>query len=366
LTDTYHWPGILSGHPSDVVTPVLAAAEYAQASGRDFIVSIVLAYEVYLRIADVFRNPNFCNTTFACIASAVAAGKLLGLSPNELSHCISMAVVPNNTLKQARKDHVSMFKAVAAGQAGRAGVFAALLARAGMEGPHLPFEGKAGWCEHVAREGLSLHTFGGSGTRFKILDVQIKNRPSEGSAIPPILAAEKVAPLKSIKDVKQVTVEVNKKAKTAVGTGVDLWNPDSREAADHSIPYNVAATLMDGTITLRSFNDAHLWNPELRALMQKIEVVENEEFTQAFERLPVEHRARVTIVTSAGEQLVGETGGDQDDLSTPKSDAQIVEKFRSLTEDALGTKRVNAILDRLWHLEEMGHVAEIPAALILC
>ena len=70
------------------------------------------------------------------------------------------------------------------------------------------------------------------------------------------------------------------------------WNPGSRQDADHSIPYVVAATLIDGTVTLRSFNDAHLWNPELRALMQKVEVVENDEFTKAFEDQPPRHCAR--------------------------------------------------------------------------
>src|SRR3954469_16076991 len=37
LSDTYHWPGAFGGHPSDVVTPVFSAAEYAGASGRDYI-----------------------------------------------------------------------------------------------------------------------------------------------------------------------------------------------------------------------------------------------------------------------------------------------------------------------------------------
>ena len=48
----------------------------------------------------------------------------------------------------------------------------------------------------------------------------------------------------------------------------------------------------------RQFDAEHLGNPELRALLQKIEVVANPEFTQADERLPVEHRTRVTAVTS--------------------------------------------------------------------
>ena len=73
----------------------------------------------------------------------------------------------------------------------------------------------------------------------------------------------------------------------------------------------------------------------------------------------------MTVVTASGERLVGETGGDEDDLATPKSDAQIEKKFRGLAEDVLGAKQVNAILDRLWHLEELGNVAEIPPAFVL-
>ena len=99
--------------------------------------------------------------------------------------------------------------------------------------------------------------------------------------------------------------------------------------------------------------------------MKKIEVVENAEFTKAYERLPMEQRVRITVENLNGERLVGETGGDKDDLSAPKSDAQIEEKFRGLTEDMLGAKRVNVILDRLWHLEDLKDVAVIPAAFVL-
>ena len=365
LTDSYHWPGSFGGHPSDVITSVLAAGEHAGINGREFITGVVLAYEVYLRISDVFHNTAFDHTNFACLGSAVGAGKVLGLSPSQLSHCISMAAVPNVILAQLRKGHLSMFKAAASGQAGRAGVFAAMLARAGMEGPHLPFEGKAGWCDHVALKRFSFDAMGGNGGSFKILDTSIKLRPSAGTTHAALLAAEKVAPLRDFKNVKQVTVEVYKFAYDQVGSGEHRWNPDSKETADHSIPYLVGVALMDGTVTPRSFNDSHLWNPELRALMQKIQVVENAEFTKAYQRKPVEHRARVTIVTGNGEHLVEESGGETDGLATPKSDEQVVEKFRGLTEEFLGAKQVNAIVERIWHLDEAENVAVIPPMFVL-
>ncbi len=333
------------------------------ACGR--ITGVVLAYEVYLRIADAVHTPGFDSANFCCLGSAIASAKLMGLTRGQISHCIAMAIVPNNMLKQVRIGHLTVWKAVAAGQAARSGVFAAMLARAGMEGPHLPFEGKAGWCNHVVRKPFSLDIMGGNGTRFKVQDTLIKQRTSCATTISSILAAEKLGPLKNIQNVKQVTVEVYKQAKEGKATGEHHWNPDSRETADHSIPYVTAAALMDGTVTPRQFNDAHLWNPELRGLLQKIEVVANEEFTQAYERLPVAHLTRVTVVTHSGERLVGESGGDKGDLSESKSDAEIANKFRGLTEDFLGAKRVNAILNRLWDLENLHNVAEIPPAFAL-
>src|SRR5262249_6780219 len=150
---------------------------HAGASGRDFIAAIVLAYEVFIRISDVVHCEDFDNTNFCGLASAVAAARLFGLDHEQTAHAISMAVVPNNILRQARLGNITMYKGTVAGVAGRAGVFAAMLARAGMEGPHLPFEGKAGWCDHVARGRFSLDTFGGKGGEpFKIIYTGLKAR----------------------------------------------------------------------------------------------------------------------------------------------------------------------------------------------
>lgn len=365
MNDVYHWPGSSGGHPSDVLTPVLGVAEYVHASGKDLITALALAYEIYLRMSDVTHTPGFDCANFACMGSALGAGKLLGLSAAQLAECLSMAVVPNNALNQARTGHLSMWKAVAAGQAGRSGVYAALLAEAGMKGPHAPFVGKAGWCNHVAKRNFTLGLFGGRGVPFKIGDTLIKPRSSCATTISSILAAEKpAAQIASVAQIAKVTVEVYERAKTGMGTGEHHWNPDSRETADHSIPYVVAAALIDKRITPQSFGDARLWSAELRELLPKIEVVTNDEFTAAYGRVPVEHRTRVTVKLRDGSQWVGEAGGDQGDLSQPKTDAEIETKFRALAEGVLGAKRVNTILDTLWHLDTEKDVAHIPPKLV--
>ena len=363
MNDTYHWPGAFGGHPSDVLTPVLAAAEHVHASGRDLLAAVVLAYEVYQSFSDVFKNTGrgFDHTNLCTLGSALGAGRLFGLTPVQMAHGVALAAVPNVILRQVRMDHYSMYKAVASGHAGRAGVFAAILARAGMEGPHLPFEGAGGWRDHVAREPFAL-ALGGNGAPYKIARTVIKPRACCGSTISSALAAEQVAPLAAVDDVAKIVVETYGRAKDDFGTGEHRWHPDTRETADHSIPYVVAVTLMDGAVTPRSFDDERLWNPQLRALIQKIEVVENADYTAAYARLPVEHRTRVTLTLADGKTLIGEAGGDKHELSAPKSDQEIDDKFRLLCVDALGRSRVDALLEQMWRLDTAEDMAVLPPA----
>ncbi len=269
-------------------------------------------------------------------------------------------MTPNVVLRQVRVDHLTMYKVAAAGHAARAGVFAARLARAGMEGPHLPFEGKAGWSSNVAGEKkFELDEFAGAGRHFKIVSSQLKFRPCAGNTISSVLAAEKLGPLHTYEDVKHVTVEVYDRAKIASASAAHFWNPESAETADHSIPYLVAVAMIDGTLTRQSYDNERLWSPRVRELMRKIEVIENDAFTRAYEGTPQAHHTRITLVMKSGEKRIAESGGDADDVATPKSDAQVTAKFHALTQDALGRERVEPVLECLWNLERAREVARL-------
>jgi 2-methylcitrate dehydratase PrpD len=126
----------------------------------------------------------------------------------------------------------------------------------------------------------------------------------------------------------------------------------------------VAAALLDGAVTPRQFDDAHLNDPQLRALLARIEVVTNDEFTKAYDRLPVEHHTRVDVAMRGGERFTGEAGGDKGDLAQPKSDGAIAEKFCGTVDDFLGPQRARAMLERLWRLERVERVAEIPQGFV--
>ena len=96
--------------------PLFNAAEHAGASGLELIVAIVLAYQVFLHIADQAKIGGFDQSMIAGIAVAVGAGKLLRLTPQQLADCISIAAVANNPLNQSRRDTLTMWKAAAAGR----------------------------------------------------------------------------------------------------------------------------------------------------------------------------------------------------------------------------------------------------------
>lgn len=365
MNDIYFARAFFGGHPSDVVMPVLAAAEQADASGRDLLAGVALAYEIYSRVGDATKIPGFDQTNFVSMASAMGAGKMMGLSHAQLYEALSMAVVPNNALQQSRTGHLTMWKAVAAGQAARAGVFAAMLARDGMEGANLPFVGEAAWCKHVAGNAFTMGPMGNEGDEpLRIHESVIKMHPACGMTLSSIMATEKiVAQVPDRAAIERITVETFEGARQLCGIGEHCWNPLDRETADHSIPYVVAATLMHGTITAHQFDDDYLWDPELRALLGKVDVVVLDEFTRAFDQRPSRQQTRVRIRKRNGSEVIGESGGELGDLNNPRSDQEIEAKFRNLASPVLADGQVRTALDLLWKVDTVSDVAVIARAI---
>ena len=114
-----------------------------------------------------------------------------------------------------------------------------------------------------------------------------------------VLAAEKL--VAKVPDVESITrIEVATYRRARQGTGPQHWVSDCRETADHSIPYCVAAALLEGELLPRAFDEAHLRDTRLRGLMAKVEIVEDEAFTRAYEALPQAHRSRVSVFDARG------------------------------------------------------------------
>jgi 2-methylcitrate dehydratase len=182
--DTYITTG--SGHPSDMLGALLAAAESQEASGRDLLLATIAGYEVFGALADQIslRDRGWDQGVFVAPASAAGAGLLLGLSPEQMANALAIAVTANVATRQTRAGDLAMWKGCATAVASKAGLFAAQLAKEGMTGPSAAFEGRHGLCEQVAGP-FELGTLGGGDRSFAIERTNFKSLATEYHAQAP-------------------------------------------------------------------------------------------------------------------------------------------------------------------------------------
>ena len=341
------------GHPSDMLPAVLAAAEVAGASGREVIAALVLAYEIYGQFADRFatREKGWDQGLFIGLASACAAGKVLGLSEDRLAHAMSMTAVSHVPLGQTRVGELSMWKGCATAMAVRNGVFAALLARAGMEGPPQPFEGRYGVFEQVTGA-LQLEGFGDgrAGVPFKITETSIKYFPAQIHTQAGAAMALELRGAFSLDDLERIRIETYRVAVRNAAGEPQKWDPKTRETADHSLPYVVAVALTDGALTSASFDAKRIGDPLLRPLMRKIEVNEDPEATRNY---PAQQRARMEIELRSGRRLTQSADYPKGHSRNPLTDSELERKFLGLTSGVLSQVRQASLLKCLWQFDEL-------------
>jgi len=182
--DSYFSPG--GGHPSDMITAVLALADPMLADGRNIVTAIALAYEVFCRLSDqvVIGDLGWDQGMFSVVGAACGAGKILGLDQEQMGNAISLAITPSLPLAVTRSGELSMWKGCATAASSRSAVFAALLAAEGMQGPGEPFDGKRGLWEQAVGKPVEIFDFPVGGNRkaddpFRINQTIVKSYPSQ-------------------------------------------------------------------------------------------------------------------------------------------------------------------------------------------
>ena len=349
--DTYAARG--TGHPSDMIPAVLAVADGRRADGRSVITAIAVAYEAFCRLADTVPLKGWDQGMFAAIGTACGAGKILGLDRAALGNAISIAITSGVPLGVTRIGELSMWKGCATAAANRTGVFAAELAAEGMTGPGHPFEGRDGLWQHLSMEAPKWERFGGGGEPFRITSTSFKAYPSVVHTQGPIGLVLELRQELGGAQIDSVRVATYAEAVRRTAAEAEKWNPSTRETADHSTPYLVAAALQDGGVTPATFAPARIQDPALRPLMKKLTVVEDPEFTR---RYPAESCTRVELTTTDGRTLTAETSHPKGHRRNPLTDAEVELKFRGLAAGALGAKGCDRVLSEVWSLEKAATV----------
>jgi len=139
-------------HPSDNVGAVLAAAEYAGGTGRDFLAALAVAYQVQCRLSDVapVRSKGFDHTTQGAYAVAAGVCRALGLPQLPPRTRSPLPERRSNALRVTRTGKLSHWKGLAYPAAAFGCTHAAFLAMRGVTGPLEVFEGNKGFMETIA------------------------------------------------------------------------------------------------------------------------------------------------------------------------------------------------------------------------
>jgi len=349
--DTYPGGG---GHPNDCLLPILAVAEANGASARTAITGIVLSYEAhrYLFRAFPMRKHSLDYVLYNAVSSAVGAAKVLGLSTEQTANAISLAAVPNLGLDISRRGHLTMWKGCAAANAARNGVFAAIMAAEGMVGPPTPFED--GLTAVIGAAEVASFPLDPGG--FSILKADYKYFLSEFHAQGPAFVALELRPQIKLDDVEKIEIFTYHFAWFEIGSGAEKWNPTTRETADHSMPYVVAAVLIDGAYTDAIFSPARYRDQRTLDLMKKITITEDREFNA---RYPQSLPCRMTITLKDGERKSAEIANPIGHHDRPMSDDQLVDTFRGLAGRKFAPAQLEAILDRLLRIDNNGDLPSL-------
>src|SRR5882724_4712456 len=353
--DTYITRG--SGHPSDMLGAILAAAETQGASGKDFLLATVAGYEVFGALADhvALRDRGWDQGVFVAPASAAGAGLLLGLSMQEMADAIAIAVTANVATRQTRAGELAMWKGCATAAAAKAGLFAAQLARAGMTGPTAAFEGRHGLAEQVTGP-FQVGALGSHDRPFAIERTNFKFFAAEYHAQAPLAIALGLRDKVRAEEIESLEVHIYAMAHSEIGSEPAKWDPRTRETADHSLPYMLAVALVDGRLTPASFEPKRYLDPNLRPLMNRIRVAENPELTRRF---PQELSSRIEVTTRSGRRFTERADYPKGHAHNPMTDADVETKFRDLSADALGAVQAARALETLWRLDEVSRIGAV-------
>lgn len=368
--------GRSGGHPSDLIPGAIALAEWRGLPGRRLLGAIALGYEVALDLFDAI-DLDRCGwdyPTITAIAATASFARLLELTPEQTSEAIAITAINHFVSDEVesgelnRRGDLTMWKRFNCGHAARQAVYACLLAEAGVEGAVRPFEGRSGFLSKVgmtAADALPLaQRFTARRRLARAQEVSFKRWPVGSraqSAIQAALAARagiddpwNVAAIRIVADAGAYDHLVRRREAP--------FAPISRETADHSLPYIVAAAVLDGYIKVESFDPARVTEPRRLAFLASKVTAQ-----------PVEHSSSgakggfptsVEIVRADGSVAVGHAELPPGHPQRPFTDADFEAKLHDNVAPVYGAAGVARIVAAVRDLHRSEHVRDLVAALV--
>ncbi|MBZ5569973.1 MAG: MmgE/PrpD family protein [Acidobacteriia bacterium] len=345
-------------HPSDIFPAALACCERARSDGLELLVGLVLGHEFECRFCEAafpgIRERGWHHATLTAFVSPIVAGRALHLTAEQIQHAIGISASRHATLGAVTAGKLTMMKNTVDPMATQSGVLAALLAEKGYTGPEHVVDGKEGLTHCFGPEWKLNVLTDGLGESWRITQCGMKFFPTEALTHAPISAVLDLVREHNLKAEQVEKVYIRSLARAAnILSDPSKYDPRSKETADHSLPYVIAAALVDRQVTPAQFTPEKIMDPAIRAQLPKVEVVGDPEIEKVF---PALQRVIVTIRTTSAQEFTKQLDYPKGDPRNPLSDAEIEEKFTALAGPVMGRAAQKKVREAVWNLEKLDSV----------
>jgi 2-methylcitrate dehydratase PrpD len=368
LDDTHQGGSIHLG--VSVFSAALAVAEQLGASGPAFLTAAVAGFETAARLAMALRpkahyargfHPTATCGTFG---AAVSAGRLLGLSHDQLLSAIGIAGSQAAGSMEFLAEG-AWTKRLHPGWAAFSGIHAALLAKAGFVGPATIVEGRDGFLKAYSDDPDPTQLTAGLGTDFQILHTAVKPHACCRYTQAPIDAVLDLVQRHQLRpdDVHTVTIGM-------LETGIPViceptertYHPTNVVEAQFSLPFGVAVAISRRRAGLEEFSPPVLHDAEVLALMPKVAYTPDPALEENF---PREWPAWARAQLSDGRQVSAQVRFPKGDPDNPLSWQELIDKYHALVGcvwQASHGERVKDAVQQLEHQADMQAFARLLQA----
>lgn len=352
-------------HPSDIIPAAIACCERRNVGGKELIVAMVLGYEFAMRLSEAafpgIRERGWHHATLTALAAPIAAARALRLDAQRMQHAIGISGSHMATVSGVVAGKLSMMKNTVDPLAAHSGVLAALLAERGYTGPEGVIDGKEGLVHALGPEWRLSVLTDGLGESWRIEQCGMKAFPTEALTHTALSAVLELVKTHDLSPERIAKVQVRTLARAVdILADPSKYDPHTKETADHSLPYCVAAAIVDRQLTPAQFMQEKIENPLIRAQLGKVEVVADDEIEKVFPDL---QRAAVAIVTTNGDRYDQLLDYPKGDFRNPLTDEELEQKFDALTETLLSTPAQQELKRAVWQLE---HLQSLSTLMDLC
>lgn len=269
----------VGGHPSDNIPAIVAACEWVDGTVADLVAGVLVSYEVFGELGRLMvRYRGWDQGTTAVIAAACGAGQVFGLDADQMASAVGMVATGNISTAKARRGRLTAWKGVAGPYAAASALLAVQMAAEGITAPHDAFAGEFGFFEQIS--GLfEVDGLDPVAEPRHLFLAAYKHWPVQFDLQPAVWLGLRVRDVVPIERIARVVVEASDWTWRGTARDPAAWTPETRETADHSLPFVLATALGRGSIGAADFAPARLDDPTTRSLMSRTSVASADDIT---------------------------------------------------------------------------------------